>query len=369
MRFIRLAGLLLGFVAAFASYGCVFDPAGLQGNTASAGGSASVGTSVSTTATGEMVTSTASGPCTSAAEICDDGVDNDCNGKIDCEDEACTGTLGYACSPAAPDGWMVVAFKNDPAPQCPTGYQNPTNVTTAPTGNSTCSCNCGAAPADICTKGKLDVQFGYQNCGGKAFNLTTTGGCDPIGSVIGIGPQGVSFKDATATGPGLSNTACSATPSGPTVFQVTESVSCAPSSTGGKGCGSNSACLPKVDAAGWCIQKAGDLACPDAAFTHKQVVYAKDDITDNRSCGACACKATATKCNNGKFTSFVNAQCSGTGVSLNVGVGCQSFNGDNQAHAYFKYTANPDTTACSVSSPSTLNGTVEVKNPITVCCP
>jgi hypothetical protein len=384
MHLLRLAGPFLGFTAAFATYGCALDVAGLDPtttsttSTTSAGGaggagptSASVGNGGGTTSSGDTVTSTATGPnCTPTGptEVCDDGVDNDCNGKTDCKDDACTGTLGYACSPAAPDGWTVVAFKNDPAAQCPTGYKDPANVTTAPMGNSTCSCSCGTAPANICTVGALNVKFGYMNCGAPSVSFTSTGGCDAIGNLIGNGGQG-SYKDANATGPGLSNTACGATPSGPSVLQATESVSCAPSSPGGKGCGSNSTCLPKVDAAGWCIQKAGDLTCPDSAFTHKQVVYAKGDVTDNRGCGACSCKSTATKCNNGKFTSYGNAQCSGTGVSFDVGVGCKDFSGDNQAHTYFKYTATPDTTACAVTSPSMPTGTVDVKNPITVCCP
>ena len=318
-----------------------------------------------------MVTSTATGPVcvpTAAAEVCDDGKDNDCDGKIDCEDEACTGTLGYACSPTAPAGWTVVAFKNDPAAKCPAGYQNPTSVTTAPTGSSTCSCSCGAAPASICTKGAVIVKFGYTTCTGTTFNVPATGGCDPIGALIGNGGQG-HYKDANATGPGVMNAACSATPAAPPALQATESISCAPSSTGGKGCGSDSACLPQVDAAAWCIQTAGDMACPNGTFTHKQVVYAKSDVTDKRSCGACSCTSTATKCNNAELTSFDNAQCSGTGVSLDVGVGCKDFSGDNQSHGFFKYTADPDTTACAVTSPSTLNGTVEVKHPITVCCP
>jgi hypothetical protein len=305
----------------------------------------------------------------STPEVCDDGLDNDCDGMVDCSDTDCTGVLGYACSPAAPAGWTVVVFKNDPAVQCPTGYQNPRNVTTSPTSaNSSCSCNCGAASADICTKGALSVQFGYNSCASKKFSLTVTGGCDSIGSLIGTTGQGF-YKDANATGPGVMNAACIATPSAPPALQATEGISCTPSSAGGKGCGNDSACLPKVDAAAWCIEKAGDMPCPDAAFTQRQVVYAKSDVTDNRSCGSCSCMSNAIKCTNGKFTSFSNAQCSGTGVSLDVGVGCKDFIGDNQSHAYFKYTSVPDTMSCKVTTPSVLNGTVEVKNPITLCCP
>jgi hypothetical protein len=307
--------------------------------------------------------------CTLSTEVCDDALDNDCDGKVDCEDDNCTGALGYACSPAAPDGWTVVAFKPDPAAQCPTGYEKPAKVTTKPTPiGAFCTCNCGTAPASICTKGPLNVHFGHFSCTGNQFSFNATGGCDQIGGVIGQGPMG-NWDDANAKGPAVTNAACDATPSDPPPLQATKGISCAPASTGGKGCGSDSACLPRVDAAAWCIQKAGDVSCPGTAFPQRKVVYDESDVEDTRACGPCSCTSAATKCVNGKFTSFDNAQCSGTGVSLDVDGNCNDFTGDNHTHTHFKYSAEPDVKACKVTSASALNGDVVVNNPITVCCP
>jgi len=56
-----------------------------------------------------------------ATEICTDGIDNDCNGQIDCADPAC-GALGFACVPAIPSGWTLVAFEPSTRTPCPPGY-------------------------------------------------------------------------------------------------------------------------------------------------------------------------------------------------------------------------------------------------------
>src|SRR4051812_11603089 len=112
MRSLRLVAPLLGFAAAFATYGCMLDVAGIDpagSSTTSEGGagpsSASVGPGGGTTATGDTVTvasATTGTGCVSKPEVCDDGEDNDCDGKVDCEDDECTGTLNYVCSPVAP---------------------------------------------------------------------------------------------------------------------------------------------------------------------------------------------------------------------------------------------------------------------------
>ncbi|MFS8066163.1 MAG: hypothetical protein ACMG6S_07305, partial [Byssovorax sp.] len=340
---------------AFAAYGCMLDVSGLEATASSQGGAGPTSVSVGI-------------GCAPIAEICNDGIDNDCDDLIDCADPQCTDAAGYACSPAAPQGWAVVAFTSDTAAPCPTGYGDSTEVTTAPTSGDQCTCTCGAAPATLCYQAPLKIQFGHTSCGGNIFTLPATGGCDPIGGNIGH-TQTTPYNNATAS-PNVPKVACAATPVLP-ALQASKGVSCAPSAAGGKGCDGDSVCLPRVDAAGWCIQSSGDVACPDPSFTHRQVVHAKGDVDDERACGDCSCTSNATKCTDGKFTSFTSDQCSGPGVSVTVNGVCNDLSGgDNQTHTFFKYTAKPETVDCTPGSATTgLNGAVVVANPITVCCP
>jgi len=39
-------------------------------------------------------------PCTPSAEVCNDGIDNDCDGAVDCADSNCSGDPGCACLPS-----------------------------------------------------------------------------------------------------------------------------------------------------------------------------------------------------------------------------------------------------------------------------
>ncbi|MEO5730509.1 MAG: hypothetical protein ABI134_01475, partial [Byssovorax sp.] len=95
MRTLQLVGSSLAFAAVFAAHGCTLDVQGLEANAGGAGpSSTSVMTGGGTTSTGVTVPTTGAG-CTST-EICNDGIDNDCNGRIDCADAACTGAAGYA---------------------------------------------------------------------------------------------------------------------------------------------------------------------------------------------------------------------------------------------------------------------------------
>ena len=76
----------------------------------------------------------------SGAEICDDGLDNDCNGLTDCEDPACG---GFACVTPAPDTWQLVAFVAAAPPACPTGYTAPTDLKVlSGSAMHTCPCSC-----------------------------------------------------------------------------------------------------------------------------------------------------------------------------------------------------------------------------------
>ncbi len=187
MRSIRLAGSLLGFVAAFVSYGCIFDPAGLQGAGASAGGSTSSGVFPSgaggnASGTGSITASSGASGCVPTPEKCDDGVDNDCDNLVDCADSDCTSPVdGRECVAPAPTGWTLVAFAPGDTAACPAGYDGMVKVAEAPSSTDThcvCTCDCQGTANNPCVHGTLSAKIGNNCTAATLTNVPVTGGCD-----------------------------------------------------------------------------------------------------------------------------------------------------------------------------------------------
>ena len=83
--------------------------------------------------------------CCSDVEICDDGIDNDCNGLSDCADPRCS-SAGWSCtSLPSGGGWTIGAFDQTARPTCPAnfGTTGKTAYTSVCPGRpDTCNCTC-----------------------------------------------------------------------------------------------------------------------------------------------------------------------------------------------------------------------------------
>jgi hypothetical protein len=112
------------------------------------------------------------------AESCNNGQDDDCDGKVDCADTGCTN--GTSCGPnrICQAGSCVAACGDPPSPMCCEGATMP------------CTNNCGTAGTQTCRGGRYgacsvaNTCCGSANCanncgmqGTKACNGTTWGGC------------------------------------------------------------------------------------------------------------------------------------------------------------------------------------------------
>ncbi len=389
MRTLPIAGSFLTLLAGFTAYGCALDLTGIQPGTSSAGGvdpstsavSGSGGTTATTTtsttttssaggAGGSTVAVTASstGTCMPTQEVCDDGLDNDCDGDTDCADSDCSGpTDGRACVPAAPAGWTLTAVAPDAGGSCPAGYDAPVTVAAAPTSAAaTCDCTCGATLSNPCTQGSLTVKSGM-TCTIVTITSTVTGACDAFGTTL-VGPH-KSFG-----GPALAATpvACGVTLKKPGQVSSSAELLCAPTASAAGGCAGNQACLPKATSAKLCIQTMGDKPCPSGApFTSRSVVGSPGDVSDQRSCGACTCMSNASTCSGCTLTAYTDVNCMMNPVSATIDGSCSAGNNGQsfQNDTHFVYQATPNVTTCSPSSAKpALTGTIEPNNPITVCC-
>ena len=364
MRPLRLAGPLLAFVSSFAAYGCALDLAGQPGTGGTSATSSASGLSGSVT-TGVTVTS----GCASSTEICDDGIDNNCDGKADCEDPQCTGpTTGRECVAPPPTGWTLVAFMPGNTATCPAGYDELAKVAEAPTSTDThcaCACDCTGLQNNPCVHGTLTGVIG-NNC--MAFNasLTVTGGCDAIGQKLGY------YKSIKATPLGVNPIDLAGKPTLPGTQPGSSGITCTPTASKAGGCMANQACLPKA-ASGLCIQRPGDMACPPGPLMKRRIVGAVGSATDDqRTCDACTCTSSAASCANPTFSGYTDDSCSSPPALADVVAGmCTSSpnNTDWQDDDHFIYAAKPMGATCTLKdSAPNVNGTILPKDATTICC-
>lgn len=343
---------------------------------------------VSTDAPNDAPTDT--GPCVptnGGVEDCDDGIDNDCNGKTDCADTACNPT--HQCIPTPPNGWSLVGEADNTRPSCPTEYPTTKDIdVVSGTGAGTCSCDCSpTVPAEACNVQQSTVRIsGVAACNGTDTTqsvFAAQGACTALTSTIAV-PNGQSFGKST---PPAAPSACGASTQITNVPPITSGRTCAPAAapTFGIGCGIGQVCARKVPAGlALCVQKSGTSdACPGTypgrrtAGTSAQPVDAGADAddggdsgapatVDNRTCNACTCNApscTAT------VTLFENANCVGGSTTGALGAACVATTNKNFVAQAYKSTTSG--TGCSVAAGfnTATAGSIAFTGPTTICCP
>ncbi len=225
-------------------------------------------------------------------EVCDDGIDNDCNGHTDCDDTACQ--AGFACTDPAPTGWDLVGFAASTRPTCPTGLGAASDVDTVTgTGAGTCTCQCSAsAGSTACNAGQATVVASDQAaCTGGSTDTrminANAAACTALSSSLTI-PNGTAFVEVIPPPPPAACDAATTLGAPP----VTNGRVCAPPARVGKGCAGTKVCAPKPTGMAYCAAKAGTQTCPSAFPTLNTV---GTGTTDTRACNACTC-APQTSC-------------------------------------------------------------------------
>jgi hypothetical protein len=298
------------------------------------------------------------------AEICDDGIDNDCNGVADCADPACS--AGYACIDPVPDGWSYVAFAGNTTTACPAGFGASTDLKTVTGDGSggTCSCSCNATGT---------------GCTSSAYALKTgTGVCDTTtGSILSNSAacQAFSTPPDLATGafaqvvaPAAGGSCNKAVTKGSSVPAIKDGRQCAAPPRGGKGCPGTQVCVPKPATMQLCAMKPSVDACP-AAFSVKRT--AGTGATDQRVCNDASCTCTGPTC-TGPLSLFSNANCmGGKSTTIAAGGACQSppggdFGMNGSAKGYTSTIAGACSTAGGFNN--AVSGSIAFANQETICC-
>ena len=299
-----------------------------------------------------------SGPCVpSGDEICDDGIDNDCNGRTDCQDNRCN--AGFRCTDV-PAGWTTVSFAGATTPSCPERTTGTDLQVAAGDGSAGCACTCTGAGGS-CATGNFTLNLSNEpTCGVGATTGTVprSGNCNALGASFNVQSYA---RIAQAVGP----TSCAPSPS--ESGALARGRVCQAARFGG-GCDANEVCAPRTSTGfETCITKAGKNACPPG-FSKRSTVGAS--ATDTRTCTGCTCGAP-TACVGGSVSLYGNSMCKtngGNDGAENIDGACDGLIPD-QAFTATHFKATPPSGGCGMpTSPGTGAGTLTFVDERTVCC-
>jgi hypothetical protein len=298
-------------------------------------------------------------PCVpSGAELCFDGVDNDCNGLTDCEDTAACSAIAE-CVPAAAAtaqyGAMIATGMS-----CPTHYGSPAFIgqtLSVPGGCSGCSCTpslvCATTlhqfPANTCAGSTMDWPIDNTAC--WPINLTTrAAGVDLITSLPHCAPSGV---------PGVPP----ATWAQSAQFCQTTEVGFCPTA--------GSVCVAKTGGSKHCTLDAANASCTgNYALQGGGTWYT--GVTDNRTCGAsCVCgNPSGGSCGTQAFPKVFQNQaagCGGAAATFNPGTCLNNLGLSSYLGATVSVAAGSESLpACQPSN--AVSGTATASGQSTLCC-
>jgi hypothetical protein len=359
---------------------------------------------------GQQCTSTAdgqtsNGQCCAIYEICDNGIDDNCDGKTDCADPQCTQSGGpngagqWACEPlptgtaSSGHAWEVVAFdQTNKSVACPTNYNGGTSVYDSNIAwtDDTCGCTCTNTKTASCTGKWCDSFYTstQSTCPsptyGQCRDFDTTGNpdlnqdCETAGYDVVKNDYYVGHGVSVATSAGSCNATSSVDTKPAPTYDMGEACSLPQA---GAGCGANQ-CVPvSVSNFSLCAMVSGAVTCP--AGLNSYTVYAS--VTDTRSCSGCSCDGNSDlSCDATNFTFFQTTDCNASTNNCNPvsgpvgfeypadtcsgvgGNGCTSGNCMQSYCVVVKHTGDP--ASCSVHSASTPAGSVSGTSQYTVCC-
>jgi len=391
--------LLAPMACLFPSY--TFD-LGSTGGTGGAGaGSSSSSSASSSSSSGAGGT----GGMMPGPEDCLNGVDDNDDGRIDCDDPQCQ-AAGYECVDPVPAGWEAPGYvalyegaTGQTPPACPTDM--PTQVFT---GNATLNvqpttctaCGCTAPTGQDCLlSGDLDtspsspgiqaMQVRNVPCSNPAATHISTltvpdppwgGACYhdemlPAGQLCsGLGCN----ASVQASLPSVAGGTCTATGgvAGKPMPKWAAAAAACHGTRQGAGCAGSQVCMPKPAnpfKGHVCIEQPGDVACPAGSFSSKTVYF--NDFDDTRGCTGCQCgPASGGSC---EITLTLYSDQAANVCTTAVGTvktgQCADLLGNPGIFGWTdQVSKQPSGGSCQPTAPSAPTGMVTPKGPTTFCC-
>jgi hypothetical protein len=328
-----------------------------------------------------------------AHEDCTNGVDDDCNGEIDCADSYCQG-LGFGCAPQWPGGgaWEApvalydLTVPNGPAPTpppCVGDYQNDImdGHDTPVAGAANCACSCGPVQDGGCTTPYVAV-WTSAGCGGTIYSAPVA--ADGTCTIVESAQDGINSGEIVDAGlpsgqcvPTLDASVPAWNPGAAASWAGTGRV-CAPNARPyfagpAGGCGAGTVCVepaPSTFGAGKiCLLSSGQVACP-AAYGVQHTYY--DGGVDNRGCtDGCSCAAPVGVRCQPTVNLYSDGDCSGTAHPVmtsctNATSGSLGSNNKVSANATSSASGGECTASAGATAPT--GGVSPSTGATTVCC-
>lgn len=315
---------------------------------------------------------------TPGVESCLNGLDDDNNGKIDCEDPACS--PDYECVAEIPAGfsgdWVIeVAYPAEGnTPNCPDGnaaavhYAGPATTTECAPCDCTYSGYACSGPTvacafddGICSAISQTFIFPTQTCNpfpNPPQGSNNTGSCHIV-----EGPRVSAEGSCTGGASAVLNT----------IPWEKQMYTCSAGTTVGKGCAVGKVCAPKksgefAQASSCVVTDDPAAACPSGYTAYETVAY--DDGTDMRTCSACACNPKSVKCTGGGATVYDLDDCTLGGslpVQLPLDASCVSA-ANLMDNGYASVAVSFGTPTNGICTPAVGSGSVMTTGAKKVCC-
>lgn len=227
----------------------------------------------------------------SGPELCDNGIDDDCENGLDCNDPTCGRCLAFENTFKA----GVVVNLDEPCPPGFTEGEDPLYAGLDP--GLGCAASCGCTPQEPACIPDIYVYDTATACNG---DVGLTGGVPisgptPTGAMCTMSPLYDGFPGGFRLASWSIQESC--TPSGtaaPTPATWTDEKKLCLGVVGSNGCESNAICYPNAISDGACVIHEGMPECPaafPALYTDWYTGY-----EDTRSCGSCECTASGGSC-------------------------------------------------------------------------
>lgn len=287
---------------------------------------------------------------------CFDGIDNDCDGNIDCADSDC---IAAQCVPTPSTGFTL-GITTTPAPAfCPAMFisQVP-QMNEGPFADSPdCSSGCTCTGVEMCST--QTTSYPMASCSGESDgNSADSTMCR--GFNVTQPTKGIS-TDVLSQGGGSCKVGGSSTRS---ATHWTASDQFCKTAVMGGGCGAGMVCVPKL-AVPICEVATGVVACDSGYNATAGTWYSDATINDARSCTCnCGSPTGGGSCAGTTVAFYTSTDCSGTAAAT-LGYSAQNCSFATTIHSVrINGASNPTCGTGTVSLSGGLSGT----GPMTMCC-